>query len=273
MKNIFKKNHIIITALAIMIIIAGYLSFTNQDAADNLDTVSVGNPDSDEFTEADGVEFVTNADTNDTTTDNTTTDNTTTDTENNGDNTTTDTTDEDTNAATEEEEMQDEENSDELGMDDISDDDILASAHDVADNGELNLEEGVPGEAVLASTSINTGYFIASKLEREQVRSKNREILMEVIKSADALEDSKKAATDSLIELTEISEKERATEVLLEAKGFDGAVVYIAGEEVSVVVNATSLTDQQLAIIEDIVKDNTDFSVEHINISPIVAAE
>lgn len=31
MKNIFKKNQIIITALAIMIVIAGYLSFTNKD--------------------------------------------------------------------------------------------------------------------------------------------------------------------------------------------------------------------------------------------------
>ena len=38
MKNIFKKNQIIITALAIMIIIAGYLSFTNDDKLDDSGT-------------------------------------------------------------------------------------------------------------------------------------------------------------------------------------------------------------------------------------------
>ena len=76
-----------------------------------------------------------------------------------------------------------------------------------------------------------------------------------------------------MIELTNIAEKEKNAEMLLEAKGFDGAVVFIADGEVDVVVNAETLTDQQLAIIESVVKTKTDIAAEHIKINPVVVSE
>ena len=272
MKNIFKKNHIIITALAIMIVIAGYLSFTNKDTAENTETAVTANPDTDEygaFTEVDGLDVVTNTDT----------DTTVTGTEPTEVDTTVTTTD-DTNtaaatAAGKDETAQGvtEDNTGDVSQNDISDDDILATAQDVTDNGELNLEEGVPGEAVLASTTLDTSYFISSKVDREQVRSKSRETLMQIVQSVEASDKAKEKATDSLIEMTAISEKESATEILLEAKGFDGAMVYIVGEDVNVVVNAEAISDQQLAIIEEVVKENTDITVDHIHINTVVVAE
>ena len=36
MKNIFKKNQIIITALAIMLAVAGYLNFSKEDVVNTL---------------------------------------------------------------------------------------------------------------------------------------------------------------------------------------------------------------------------------------------
>lgn len=284
MRNIFKKNQIIITALAIMIVIAGYLSFTNRDAAKDANTVEAVNPDSedyDAYTELEGVDVATTTDTNNTTgtTDNTTTgtnDTTnTTDTTNDTitDNNATDntTTLDDTNAettGTDKEDATIEDQADELG--DISDDEILASAKDVADNGELKDE---PGEAVLANAAIDAGYFISSKLDREQLRAKSKESYMQIIQSDKLSEAAKKDAVNKMIELTEIAEKEDATELLLEAKGFDGSVVYISDGEVEVVVNATNLSDQQLAIIESVVKDKTDITAEHIHINPVVATE
>ena len=38
MKNVFKKNQIIISALAIMIAVAGYLNFTREKADNDVDS-------------------------------------------------------------------------------------------------------------------------------------------------------------------------------------------------------------------------------------------
>lgn len=258
MKNIFKKNHIIITALAIMIVIAGYLSFTNKDTPKDTDKIAAANPDVDgydEFTEVNGFEVVT-----DTTGTNDTTDTDTTDTGDTDVNTTgtEDDTGVDTNLDAE---------ADELG--DISDEDLI----DVTDKGELNLEDGVPGEAVLANASIDASYFLTSKLDREQLRAKNKATLMDIIGSTDISAEDKQAAIDKMIKLTEVAEKEGAAEVLLQAKGFDGAIVYIVDDKVNVVVNAKNLSDQQLAIIEDVVKGQTGASIDNIHINPVVVEE
>jgi stage III sporulation protein AH len=69
------------------------------------------------------------------------------------------------------------------------------------------------------------------------------------------------------------AEKERAAEILLEAKGFDGSIVYIVDDQVDVVVNAANLTDQQLAIIEEVVKSKTDIPVDKIYINPVVVED
>ena len=277
MKNIFKKNQIIITALAIMIVIAGYLSFTNDDTPDDPNTLEATNPDSEDydvFTELeDGMELATDTGTGTDTTDTDTTDTDDTTT------TDTDTTLDDTDAATTGTEDNDEttevgveENAaDELG--DISDEDLLETAQNVADNGELELEDGVPGEAVLANAALDSGFFISKKIEREQTRAMSRESLMDVIGSTTISEEAKEKAIARMIELTNISEKEKNAEMLLEAKGFDGAVVFIAEGEVDVVVNAETLTDQQLAIIENVVKTKTDITAEHISINPVVVSE
>ena len=279
MKNIFKKNHIIITALAIMIVIAGYLSFTNDDTPSDEDLVMTTNPDTDEYgdlAESDGMEMVTN---DTTVTDTTTTEDTTATDEDLADDTDVtdtadDTTDEDATLEDDETTPVDTEDAaDELGNNDISDDDILASANDVTDNGELDLKDGVPGEAVLASAGIDSDFFITNKMEREQWRARSKEMLMDIINSAEVSEEAKKEAIQSMITLTEIAEKENNTEMMLEAKGFSDAVVSIVDGEVDVVVNAETLSDQQLAIIEDVVKNKTDISVKNIHIANVVVTE
>ncbi len=287
MKNIFKKNSIIITALAIMIVIAGYLSFTNKDTKEDANTAaemtSAQTNVTDELaSDQNGVEVAT--DTTGTTTDTTktdttkedaTTDGTVTDTtkdDTTTDITTTDTTNTDTKATTTKDKTTTDKSNGELGKNDISDDDVLANAKDVSDNGEINLKDGTPGEAVLANTA-DGSYFASTKLDREQVRAKNKETYMDIINSPDVKEEDKKAAIDSMIKLTDITERESAAEMLLEAKGFDGVVVFVVDNKADVVVNAKSLSDQQLAIIEQVVKQKTDIAVNNIEITPVVVSE
>lgn len=269
MKNIFKKNQIIITALAIMIIIAGYLSFTNKDKLDDpaLQTVNPDEAGYEEYSEIEGMEFASDITGNDETTNDT---DPTNENEETDDTNTLDDTDNDETTPVE---TLDEE-ADELGeLGQASEDDILASAQDVADNGELNIDDGVPGEAVLASVTLDAGYFSSSKLNREQVRARNAAEYKAIMENPEISEEAKQIATNALIELTKIREKESATEMLLEARGFDGSIVRITDDDVEVVVNSLDLSEQQLAIIEDVVKDKTDISIENISILPVVVEE
>ena len=137
-----------------------------------------------------------------------------------------------------------------------------------AEPGEEN-----PGEAVLVSTVISGNYASNAKLAREQVRARNKEVLMDLIGNESVTEEQKQEAIDTLITMTAISEKENAAELLLAAKGFEGAVVNIVEESVDVVINAESVTDWQIAQIEDIVMRKTGAEAENIVIMAAIQEE
>lgn len=148
---------------------------------------------------------------------------------------------------------------------DISEEDGMDVS--VADATKLSED---PGEAVLVSTTIRGDYAVNAKLNREQTRAKNKEILMDLLGDESLSEEQKQEAIDVLLNMTEISEKEQAAELLLEAKGFMDAVVNIVDEEVDVVINATEVTDRQIAQIEDIVMRKTGAEAEDIVIMAAV---
>ena len=98
-------------------------------------------------------------------------------------------------------------------------------------------------------------------------------MLMELINSAGIEEAAKQQAIQDMITLTEVAEKENAAETLLMAKGFADPVVSVSSGQVDVVINAASITDQQRAQIEDIVKRKTEASADQIVISLLNLAE
>ena len=149
---------------------------------------------------------------------------------------------------------------------------------ELADAGENTggmAETGMenPGEAVLTGGTSVSEYIAGVQLNREQIRAKNKETLMQLINSDQVSEAEKQAAVQNMIQLTEISEKENAAETLLKAKGFVDPVVSITDGQVDVVVNAVSITDQERAQIEDIVKRKTEVGAEGIVITLLDLAE
>ena len=145
-------------------------------------------------------------------------------------------------------------------------------------NGEEQLsseqeDATAPGEAVLASTTLSSDYFTSAKLKREQTRSKNKSMLMDLLADSSATEEQRNLAFGKIVALAETAEIENATELLLEAKGFDGAVVSIVDNSVDVVVNAASVTDRQIAQIEDIVVRKTGMEAENIVVSAVVTQD
>lgn len=246
MKNMLKKNQIMITALAIMIAVAGYLNFAGTKITEE-DIMTV---------ESDTVL----SDDNNLMTDSTKSENVDTDVA-----ALFDISDEDT--------LQDSAYGDIESLDSDTD---IATANYLDEGMAESVDEstpadsGVPGEAVFTSTS-GTNSLSGAKLLKEQTRAKNKETLLEIINNANITETQKQEAVDNMIAITDIAEKETAAEILLEAKGFSDVVVSISDTGVDVVVNAVELSEAQRAQIEDIIIRKTGVTPETIIISTMAA--
>ena len=237
MKKLVHKNQIIITALAVMIVVAGYLNFTGQeiatgnilqkDAKQTQSTVKVDGKKTDKKESK------------------------TTKVSKKGAKTTAKKADSKKDAVTK----------------DISEE--YSAKVTVNDNGEVVASQENPGEAVMVSNTIGTDYFSSAKLSREQTRAKNKETLLEIVNNKALASADKKAAVKEVAAITKLSEKENATEMMLEAKGFADAMVSLSDKSVDVVVNAEELSSKQMAQIIDIVKRKTGFAAENIVITPV----
>lgn len=95
-----------------------------------------------------------------------------------------------------------------------------------------------PGSVMLTSgSSVSDSIISEAKLNREQLRAKNKEMLMEIVNNESLDEAAKQAAVNKLADISDTSQKEIAAELLLEAKGFSNAVVSVTDGNVDVVIN------------------------------------
>lgn len=201
MKKIFKKNQIIVTVLAILIVIAGYLKY--MDANFNNKNKEVTN----EIYEST------------------------------------------------------------YGTDDILSNGEIASL-DENETGEAVEETTLqPGEAVMTSSKL-TDFIIQARIDREQIRSKNKETLLKVINDETVSEKEKTSAVEAMVEITKSSELENTIETLLEAKGFSNVIVTVSDNQVDVIIDEQEITDQKRAQIEETIKRKTDISADKIVITP-----
>ena len=230
MKKIFRKNQIIITALALMIAVAGYISYTKTNVAENeaIQTAGDNVDNTYDISEGDQIGEIF------------------TDTEDNP-------------QAASAADAQSEDGSDQANQ----------STQNDTDQGNPEDVQN-PGETVQTSADAQGLAFAADvKLDREQVRSKNKETLLEIINNTSIAEAQKQDAIDSMIQMTDVAERENAAEILLEAKGFSDVVVSITDNEADVVLNMGDVTDAKRAQVEDIVKRKTGISAENIVITPL----
>ncbi len=274
MKKLWKRNQIMITALALMIAIAGYLNFMGKKVdEENLFTTSAQFEEASSVTTEDGTDMAA----------------------------VTDITDEslallpeqengaidesaamtDIDSMDSEDEMVYSDYLDENQAENVSaaaddaalDETAMAGTDENAASGEVaqvteDYTGETPGEAVFTSSQAISS-IAGANLMKEQTRAKNKEALLNIINAENLPESAKQDAVNSMIELTDITQKECAAEILLEAKGFADVVVSISGDVADVIVQADDLTEAQRAQIEDIVSRKTGITAENIIISPI----
>lgn len=238
-KRVFKRNQVIIAALAVMIIVAGYLNVTGQTenqktqgtqgenslggglAQEENDEAASAGSDSLDFEDEDIVPP-------------------------------SDSANQDVSEDNKDESKDDSEAT--------AGDDLLAS-----DDSEI-------GDAILAGTTLSTNYFGNAKLGREQVRAANKETLEKLVNDDSLSEEAKSEAIAGLVKMTEAAALEDELETLLEAKGYE-TVCYVDTNEVDVIVNALQITDGDVAKIEDVVMRNADIDASGIVITNVVTEE
>ena len=217
MKKIFKKNQVIITALAIMIAVAGYINYSDNhlgiDKTLKKASTKTSEKDAKEASKTDTI--------------------------------------------VEEIESLDY---------DITDETAMAEENQKAAEKENEKETETPGEAVLTGAS---GFVAEAKVSREQVRSANKETLLEIINNENLGEDQKQEAVNSMVNMTNLAEQEEAAELLLDAQGFQNVVVNLTGDSADVIVPKEYMEDANRAQIEDIVKRKTNVAAEKIVITPL----
>ena len=203
MKRIFRKNQIVVAALALLIAGAGYLNYTYEN--DEKDIATMAAKDS------------------------------------------------------KEEKAKDTETTAPLSEEEILTD-TEASSDDMGDDSA--------GETILTdSTNVQVSKAASLKMDREQTRAASKATLMEVVNNAALTDVEKQAAVEELAALTQVAEKEAACEMMLASKGFEEAVVSIAGENADVILNASQVTDAQRAQVEDVVNRKAGIAPDHIVIS------
>ena len=210
MKKIFKKNQIIITALAVMIAVAGYINYSDSRLSSGEDSKAKAEDTARTSTILEDIES--------------------------------------------------------LDLD-IGDDTALA---DTGEETEVQETSETPGEAVLTGAST---YMAQAKISREQVRAQNKETLNSIINNTELSEEERQGAVETMVNMTDLVEKEAAAELLLEAKGFTNAVVNLTGETADIVIPQTEIDEASRAQIEDIVKRKTGVSPENIVITPMTQTE
>lgn len=122
---------------------------------------------------------------------------------------------------------------------------------------------------VSANTADSASYFAEAKLDREQSRAKQKDILTEMLNNENVSEEQKAKCSESMMELQERIEKETAAEAMIESKGFKEAYVRMDDDTVDVVVDKDTLTDAEVAQIEDIVKRKMGVDASRIRINTL----
>ncbi len=113
-----------------------------------------------------------------------------------------------------------------------------------------------------------TSYFTSYRNDRSSTRDQEILYYDAIIDSDSSTEAAISAAETAKLELIATMEKELAVEGLIKAQGFSDCVIAISDSKVNVVVKGSSLTENEVAQISTIVKEQLGTELKNIVIIP-----
>lgn len=232
MKQILKKNQIIISVIAIMLIAAGYMNYTSNEKqaletavlTDSEKYAGIGDATLVSANVADNNDLVNNNEAQNI-----------------------------TDESTKNEDKKDKIKSNEQNTE------IKENDENVAKN-EIN-----------TSTTVteNSGdqYFAELRLERDKMYSQMLESYQKILSNSQISETQKEISENEIKKINDTRNAIMIAENLIKNKGFQDLIIFINGDSISIIVKAKELKEEQIAQIQNIISRELKGDIENIHIS------
>ncbi len=132
----------------------------------------------------------------------------------------------------------------------------------------VSTEEKTLGEPQLVdSKSIaSEDYFALATIAKLQARDEAIDTISLVLNDENANDETKTAASDKAMQLSNMIETETSIENLIKSKGFEDCMVYLNGDSANVVVKCADMDGQKATQIKELVLTESNILAENISI-------
>lgn len=122
-------------------------------------------------------------------------------------------------------------------------------------------------ESVNEDKQLNNNYFTQSRLDRDTMYSQTLDTYQKIIENESISADQKAIAQKEISKINEQKNSIMIAENLIKVKGFEDLIIFVNGENVSVIVKSDKLEEKEIAQIQNIVTRELGVKIENINIS------
>lgn len=228
MRTILKKNQVILSVIAVMLIAAGYMNYT-ANSKDTLQTS--GLMDSEKYGKLGDATFV-------------------------------------SANVVEETNKESEENSKNQEAENAEKAEIEGEKEATAETNSIeNTENTTKEETVQTSAKESDQYFTESKLSREKMYSQMLESYQKILQNNNITDTQKEISQNEIKKINDTKNAIMITENLIKNKGYDDVLIFVNGESISVVIKAEDLSKEQIAQIQNIVSRELKAEIENVHIS------
>lgn len=227
MRSIFKKNQVIISVIALMLIAAGYMSYTT-DINNDLKTAVL--KDAEEYAELGDAQLVSSQVANN------------------------------ENTETQEESK----NANDGNLQENGKNENMPSGD--KNSNTTNMQETNEAVDTSTQNS-GSSYFTESRLEREKMYSQMLESYQKILENSQITDTQKEIAQNEVSKINKTKNAIMIAENLIKNKDFSDVVIFVNGNSVNVVVKEKTLKTEQIAQIQNIVTREIENDIENIHIS------
>ena len=232
MKQILKKNQIIISVIAIMLIAAGYMNYTSNEKqaletavlTDSEKYAGIGDATLVSANVADNNDLVNNDETQNT----------------------------------------DNENNDTSKNEDKKDE--IKSNEQNTETTENAVQNEINTSTTVTENSGNQ-YFAELRLERDKMYSQMLESYQKILSNSQISETQKEISENEIKKINDTRNAIMIAENLIKNKGFQDLIIFINGDSISIIVKAKELKEEQIAQIQNILSRELKGEIENIHIS------
>lgn len=137
---------------------------------------------------------------------------------------------------------------------------------DVVDSAKLTDTDNALETISMEASRSSKNYFVEYRLSRDKLRASLVDRLDQIVNNDNTGADTRTDAQKEIIKLGSISEKELQIEGLIKGKGYEDALVFLTDKDIKVIVSSVEFGEQDMVKILDIVKSETEYSMENIKI-------